>query len=520
MTAEQRGAQADAHASARTAFDALLAEHRVVPVVREVFLDAETPVGVYRRLTGGRAGSFLLESAQQGVWNRYSFVGVASFGQLTADRGTVSWRSEHVSAERLLGDDAPEGGLATVEHVLRRWATPRIPGLPRLTSGLVGHIGWEAVREIERLPHAPAREVDVPAIAMQLVSTMVVLDHRTGSAHLVANVLNDGAGADALWRDAQARLDALEEQLTAAAPGSIAVLDREAQPEATARVSADEFRGMVDASKRHIVDGDVFQVVLSTRFDLPTDAAPLEVYRALRVLNPSPYLYLLSLETADGEPYAVVGSSPEALVTVHDGRATMHPIAGSRPRGADANADRDLADDLLADPKERSEHVMLVDLARNDLSKVCRAGTVAVTELMAIERFSHIMHIVSTVEGEMRPDASAVDAFRATFPAGTLSGAPKPRALELIDELESAQRGVYGGVVGWLDLAGDADLAIAIRTVTMRDGVAHVQSGAGLVADSDPETELQEVRSKAAAPLRAVAVASSMRNTRDAQAGT
>ncbi|MFA4841954.1 MAG: chorismate-binding protein, partial [Agrococcus sp.] len=428
------------------------------------------------------------------------------------DRGEVVWRSATVSAERLLGDDARRGGLETVEHVLRRWATPRIDGLPRLTSGLVGHIGWEAVRELERLPDAPPREVDVPAIAMSLAATLVVLDHRTGAAHLVANVLNDGVDdADALWRDAQARLDALEAELARPAHGSLASLDRDAEPLPTARVSADAFRAMVDTSKQHIVDGDVFQVVLSARFDLATGADPLEVYRVLRMLNPSPYLYLLSLEDAAGAPYAVVGSSPEALVTVHDGAATMHPIAGSRPRGGDPVADRALADDLLADPKERSEHVMLVDLARNDLAKVCVPGTVAVTELMAIERFSHIMHIVSTVEGRMRDDATAVDAFRATFPAGTLSGAPKPRALEIIDALEPAQRGVYGGVVGWLDLAGDADLAIAIRTVTMRDGVAHVQSGAGLVADSDPETELQEVRSKAAAPLRAVAVASSMR---------
>ncbi len=496
----------------RAAFDALLPGHRVVPVVREVFLDAETPVGVYRRVAAGRAGTFLLESAQQGVWSRYSFVGVASFGQLTADRGEVRWRSDVVTAERLLGDDASRSGLETVEHVLRRWATPRIDGLPRLTSGLVGHIGWEAVRELERLPDAPPREVDVPAIAMSLVATLVVLDHRTGAAHLVANALNDGIDdADALWRDAQSRLDALEAELARPEPGSLAVLDREATPAPTPRVSADDFRAMVGTSKQHIVDGDVFQVVLSARFDLETEADPLEVYRVLRMLNPSPYLYLLSLEDAAGAPYAVVGSSPEALVTVHDGAATMHPIAGSRPRGADAAADRALSDELLADPKERSEHVMLVDLARNDLAKVCVPGTVAVTELMAIERFSHIMHIVSTVEGTMRDDATAVDAFRATFPAGTLSGAPKPRALAIIDELEPAQRGVYGGVVGWLDLAGDADLAIAIRTVTMRDGVAHVQSGAGLVADSDPETELQEVRSKAAAPLRAVAVASSMR---------
>lgn len=495
----------------RAAFDALLPHHRIVPVVREVFLDAETPVGVFRRLAEGRPGAFLLESAQQGVWNRFSFVGVESFGLLVADGDRVAWRAGSLSAERALGD-APTTGLAAIEHLLDRWATPRIEGLPRLTSGLVGHIGWEAVRELERLPEAPAREVDVPTVAMSLVASLVVLDHRTGAAHLVANVIADGVDEpDALWADAQARLDALEAGLAADAPGAVAALDREAAPEPRARVAADDFRAMVDRSKRHIVDGDVFQVVLSARFDLETSATPLEVYRVLRMLNPSPYMYLLSLEDAAGGAYAVVGASPEALVTVHEGAATMHPIAGSRPRGADQAADRALADELLADPKERSEHVMLVDLARNDLAKVCQPGSVAVTELMAIERFSHIMHIVSTVEGRMRADASAVDAFRATFPAGTLSGAPKPRALELIDELEPAQRGVYGGVVGWFALDGDADLAIAIRTVTMRDGVAHVQSGAGLVADSDPETELQEVRSKSAAPLRAVAVASTMR---------
>ncbi|WP_404313445.1 anthranilate synthase component I [Agrococcus terreus] len=495
----------------RAAFEALLEGHRVVPVVREVFADVETPVGVYRRLADGRAGTFLLESAQQGVWSRWSFVGVEAFGTLVADGDAVAWRGS-VDAARILGDDVPGTGLAALEHLLRRWATPRIPGLPRLTGGLVGHIGWEAIRELERLPDAPPREVDVPTTALSLVATLVALDHRTGTAHLVANVLNDGSqGPEALWADAQARLDALEARLAGDAPGALAALDRDAAAEPSARVADDDFRAMVERSKLHIRDGDVFQVVLSARFDLETDATPLEVYRVLRMLNPSPYLYLLALEDAEGRPYAVVGSSPEALVTVHEGSATMHPIAGSRPRGADANADRALAEELLADPKERSEHVMLVDLARNDLLKVCEPGTVAVTEFMAIERFSHIMHIVSTVEGRMRTDATAVDAFRATFPAGTLSGAPKPRALEIIDELEPAQRGVYGGVAGWLDLAGDADLAIAIRTVTMRDGVAHVQSGAGLVADSDPEAELREVRSKAAAPLRAVAVASSMR---------
>jgi anthranilate synthase component 1 len=251
--------------------------------------------------------------------------------------------------------------------------------------------------------------------------------------------------------------------------------------------------------------------VISQRFDHELRATPLEVYRVLRALNPSPYMYLLALETPAGAPYAIVGSSPEALVKVQRGRVFTHPIAGSRPRGDTPERDLELAEELLADPKEQAEHLMLVDLARNDLSKVCRAGSVEVTEFMQVERFSHIMHLVSSVEGDLRPEASAVDVFRATFPAGTLSGAPKPRALEIIDELEVAQRGLYGGVVGYFDLAGDADLAIAIRTATLVGDTAYVQAGAGLVADSDPASEHQEAVNKAAAPLRAVAVANAMR---------
>jgi anthranilate synthase component 1 len=264
-------------------------------------------------------------------------------------------------------------------------------------------------------------------------------------------------------------------------------------------------------AKEFVRDGDVFQVVISQRFDHELRASPLEVYRVLRALNPSPYMYLLALETPAGEPYSIVGSSPEALVKVQRGRVFTHPIAGSRPRGESPERDLELAEELLADPKERSEHLMLVDLARNDLSKVCTAGSVEVTEFMQVERFSHIMHLVSSVEGDLKPDASAVDVFRATFPAGTLSGAPKPRALEIIDELEVAQRGLYGGVVGYFDLAGDADLAIAIRTATLIGDTAYVQAGAGLVADSDPRLEHEESVHKAAAPLRAVAVANAMR---------
>src|SRR5690606_7072828 len=291
----------------------------------------------------------------------------------------------------------------------------------------------------------------------------------------------------------------------------LADVDFDAVPEPRHRIGRDEYLAAVERSREYIRDGDVFQVVISQRFDHDVTAAPIDVYRVLRTLNPSPYMYLLALESPTGTPYKIVGSSPEALVKVQDGRVFTHPIAGSRPRGATPERDVELADELLADPKEQSEHLMLVDLARNDLSKVCVAGTVEVTEFMQVERFSHIMHLVSSVEGDLRADASPVDVFRATFPAGTLSGAPKPRALEIIDELEVAQRGVYGGVVGYFGLAGDADLAIAIRTATIVGGLARVQAGAGLVADSDAASEHLESQNKAAAPLRAVAIANAMR---------
>jgi anthranilate synthase component 1 len=271
-----------------------------------------------------------------------------------------------------------------------------------------------------------------------------------------------------------------------------------------------EFSSMVDAAKTHIVDGDVFQVVVSQRFDTTLTATPLEVYRVLRSLNPSPYMYLLECADPTGEPYYVVGSSPEALVTVKNSKVYSHPIAGSRPRGSTPDADAAIAEDLLADRKEQAEHLMLVDLARNDLSKVCEAGSVEVTQFMEVERFSHIMHLVSSVEGRLRPDASPVDVFRATFPAGTLSGAPKPRALEIIDTLEPHQRGIYGGVVGYFGHNGDTDLAIAIRTIWLSSGIATVQAGAGIVADSVNHLEYQETQHKAAAPLRAVLAANAL----------
>jgi anthranilate synthase component 1 len=501
----------------RAGFDAAVAAgHRAVPVLRELFADGETPIGVYRKLAMGKPGTFLLESAEQGgIWSRWSFVGVGSLGVLTQEGDAATWLDYGIPAARALGEEAPSAPLEALTHLYRRWSTPHVDGHPPLTGGLVGFIGWEAVRQLERLPDIPPADFDVPGQALSFVSELVVLDHRTGTAILISTAVNDGTDdADALWDAAQGRLDELQHGLARPSEAWLAEVDLTVAPAPSARLRPEEYKASIERSKQYIRDGDVFQVVISQRFDHELTAEPIDVYRVLRALNPSPYMYLLTLDSPSGTPYSIVGSSPEALVKVQDGRVYTHPIAGSRPRGETPERDIELADELLADPKEQAEHLMLVDLARNDLSKVCTAGSVEVTEFMQVERFSHIMHLVSSVEGDLRADATPVDAFRATFPAGTLSGAPKPRALEIIDELEVAQRGVYGGVVGYFGLAGDADLAIAIRTATITGGVARIQAGAGLVADSDPDAEHEESRNKAAAPLRAVAIANAMRRLR------
>ena len=502
----------------RADFDAARATHTVIPVCREIFADADTPVSIYRKVAASRPGTFLLESAEQGgVWTRFSFVGAGSFGVLTERNGRAHWVPEAgkgVEEQRLLPGGVSELAPAeALRAVYERWRQAPQTGLPPLASGFVGYLGWETVRQFERLPNQPEEGPGLPSQALSFVSELVVIDHREGSVVLLANALNDADAADAdeLWADAQRRLDALQSALAAPAGSPLGVLDRSALPDAARRTAEADYLASVERSKRYIVDGDIFQVVISQRFDVACTADPLDVYRVLRHLNPSPYLYLVQAQDAAGRPFSVVGSSPEALVTVQeDGHVLTHPIAGSRPRGATVDEDLQHERELLADEKERAEHLMLVDLARNDLLRVCEASSVEVTEFMRIERFSHIMHIVSTVEGELRADQNPVDALRATFPAGTLSGAPKPRALQIIDELEPVQRGVYGGVVGYFGLGGAADLAIAIRTATIRDGIAMVQAGGGIVADSVPEMEDLESRNKAAAPLRAVAIANTL----------
>lgn len=496
-------------------FSALLAEgHKVVPVTRSLFADAETPISIYRKLASGVPGSFLLESAEQGgIWSRFSFVGVSSYGVITDHDGTPQWQGFGLSSQDAFGGEIPATGLSALDALYRRWKTPHIEGMPPLTGALVGFIGWEAIRELENLPSAPPADFSIPRQGLSFSREVIVLDHKFGTVTLISNVLvlGDSPSSEELFTSAQSRLDDLQLRLSVPGPVGLAHIDLDTVAEPRLRTPKQDFLDAVVSSKKHIVDGDVFQVVISQRFDADNSASPEDVYRVLRSLNPSPYMYLLALETVDGTPYSIVGSSPEALVKVSSGRVFTHPIAGSRPRGANPEEDLELETDLLADDKERSEHLMLVDLARNDLLRVCDAGSVEVTEFMRVERFSHIMHIVSSVEGDLASGKGPVDVFRATFPAGTLSGAPKPRALEIIDDLEPAQRGVYGGVVGYFDFAGDADLAIAIRTVVLKDDKAYVQAGAGLVMDSVPETEYLETQNKAAAPLRAVAIANALK---------
>jgi anthranilate synthase component 1 len=383
--------------------------------------------------------------------------------------------------------------------------------MPPFTSGLVGYLGYDAVRRVEHLPDSNPRDIAIPELGFLLVSDLAVLDHHTSEVWLVANAINFDATDDRVdeaYADAVRRIEAMADLLASPTPSSVVSARFDAPLPIRRQRSPEEFQAAVRAAVEEIRAGEAFQVVVSQRFEVDTTADALEVYRVLRLTNPSPYMYLVRLEDADGRPFDIVGSSPEALVTVTGRTAVTHPIAGSKPRGATPAEDAALEAELLADPKERAEHVMLVDLGRNDLGRVCEPGSVEVVEFMDVRRYSHIMHLESTVTGTIAADRTALDVVLAAFPAGTLSGAPKVRAMEIIDELEVSRRALYGGVVGYLDFAGDADAAIAIRTALLKDGVAYVQAGGGIVADSDPPTEDQESQNKAAAVVRAISVAS------------
>jgi len=496
-------------APTREEFAAL--DRPMVPVTRRLLADSETAVGIYRKLAGNRPGTVLLESAEQGKqWSRYSFVGVRTAGVLTEREGRTQWLGDPLPG---LTDDLPDDPLAAVRTLARRLRSPRTPGLPPLTGGLVGYLGYDVVRRLERLPVRSADDLGMPELALMLVTDLAVLDHTDGTVLLIANAVAGAAGQDTAWDDAVARLDAMAADLTKAVPPGVAVMETADPPPVTSNLPGGAFEAGVETIREHIRAGDAFQVVLSQRFELPTDVDALDLYRVLRATNPSPYMYLLRF-AGRSTPFDVVGSSPEALVTVTGVSAVVHPPAGTRPRGETPEEDVRLAEALRADPKERAEHVMLVDLARNDLGRVCVPGTVEVPDFMRIEHYSHVMHLVSTVSGEVAAGRDALDVFDATFPAGTVSGAPKPSAMAIVESLEPTRRALYAGTVGYVDAGGDMDMAIAIRTAVLHDGHAYVQAGAGIVADSDPATEEAETRHKARAVLSAIATAEGLRDVR------
>lgn len=492
----------------RERFATLARDRRVVPVTRRLLADEETPVGVYRKLAGG-PGTFLLESAEHGrSWSRYSFIGVRSVATLTEVDGQARWLGEPPAGVPDEGDP-----LTVLRDTVEALKSPAIDGLPPLTGGMVGYLAYDIVRRFERLPSNGVDDLRLPELGMMLATDLAVLDHSDGSLLLIANAIVPADPSDSdlasAYDRAVGRLESMTTALSRPTPPSVSTMTRGTVTEFKGNTPDGGYAKAVEVCKEAIRAGECFQIVPSQRFETDTDADPLDVYRVLRSTNPSPYMYLLRFDGFD-----IVGSSPEAHVKVTDHRAMLHPIAGTRWRGETPEEDARLAAELIADPKERSEHVMLVDLGRNDLGRVCVPGTVDVVEFMAIERYSHVMHIVSTVVGELLDGKTSFDVLAATFPAGTLTGAPKVRAMEIIDELEPTRRGLYGGTVGYFDFAGNLDMAIAIRTALMRDGRAYVQAGGGIVADSDPVAEEQESRNKATAVLAAIAAAETLRPAR------
>jgi anthranilate synthase component 1 len=492
-------------------FAALAKEHAIVPVWCEVVADTLTPVACFANVVGEGEG-FLLESVEGGErWGRYSFVGRRPLATLTA-------RGRAVTTTGRLGLGASDDGiLAALEGLVTRFRSPTLGGLPPLHGGVVGYLGYDVVREIERLPDVPDDDQGHPDADLVVIGQFAAFDHWRQRIALIDNVVVPDGGADgspdpeavaAVYEDACRRLEELAADCARTRSGEMVPAPLEGlEPAAVHKtMSSEQYQAAIAVAQEYIVAGDIFQVVLSQRYDLELGADPFDVYRALRLLNPSPYLYFLRFPQV-----TVVGATPEPMVRLREGTVISRPIAGSRPRGENEQHDRLLEGELAEDPKEVAEHIMLVDLARNDVGRVVRFGTEKVDELMSIERYSHVMHITSQVSGQLAEGKGPIDVLRATLPAGTLSGAPKVRAMEIIDELEPTKRGVYGGVVGYIDFSGNVDTAIAIRTMVVRaDGRASVQAGAGIVADSDPQKEDEECAHKARALLVAVTAARAM----------
>jgi anthranilate synthase component 1 len=478
----------------------LATEYNVIPLLSESFNASETPLGIYRKLHS-ESSVFLLESAEQGVWSRYSFIGFNPRGELIEVDGKAKWTGPKLSFEL---DSDP---IAALEQISEHFKSSEEAELP-LQSGLVGHMSWNVVRYLEQLPDSKPTDYSIPSIHFMQFREIVVLDHLDSKIYIIHNIFTEDGGLQDSLKEAQLRIQQISKDLDKPSVAEIYGVDFEAEDAVRISMQKQEFLSMVERAKQHVVAGDVFQVVVSQRFTQALDATADEVYAVLRALNPSPYMYLLQLKDDLG-PYWIVGSSPEALVKINQEKIISHPIAGSRPRGKNPAADSEMEKELLADTKEQSEHLMLVDLARNDLLRSCQPSTVSVEEFMAVHRYSHIMHLVSTVIGQLREGVSRVSAVTSAFPAGTLSGAPKPKALEIIEDLEPINRGLFGGVVGYFDFQGNADLAIAIRTALIRNDQAFVQAGAGIVLDSNPESEYLETLAKAKVIQKAISIANS-----------
>jgi anthranilate synthase component 1 len=498
-------------------FAALAAGFTLVPVYRELTGDTLTPVSAFRRIAGQNDRAFLFESVVGGERiGRYSFLGAGPFFTFEAFDRRVEARPESGPARSAEHADPLKG----LEDEVARYRAPHVPGLPRFCGGAVGYAGYDTVRYLERLPNAPPDDRGIPDLSFDFYDTMVVFDHLTKTVKVVAHGRvgtrseDRGSGKETIrqaYGDACRRVDSLVEQLKRPSPDpaltdiDVAVSNPRSSildPRVSSNFTRPRFEAAVRKAKEYIAAGDAFQIVLSQRFRTETTAEPFDIYRALRVVNPSPFMFFVK---AGG--VTLVGASPEIMCRV-DGRGVVNrPLAGTRRRGATAEEDAKLAAELAADPKERAEHVMLVDLARNDVGRVAEVGSVKIENLLAVERYSHVMHLSSTVTGTLKPGLTAFDALRASLPAGTLSGAPKVRAMEIIDELEPHRRGPYGGAVGYVDFAGNMDTCIALRTMVLRGTTADIQAGAGLVADSDPAEEYQETVNKAQGLLTALAVA-------------
>jgi len=469
-----------------------------IPILREVLADLDTPLSTYLKLANGPY-SYLFESVHGGEkWGRYSIIGLPCSQVIRVYGRRVCLYQDNVLQQQLEVDDP----LIWIEDYQQQFRVAPVPGLPKFTGGLVGYFGYDTIRYIEsRLADASHDDpLGLPDILLMVSTEVIVFDNLSGRLYLIVHA--NPADADA-YAAAQTRIDQLIGQLDTAAPQHVNVKSRQVvEADFVSGFTQQGFENAVRRIKDYIVDGDVMQVVISQRMSTPFNARPLDLYRALRSLNPSPYMFYLDLND-----FHVVGSSPEILVRYEDGMVTVRPIAGTRPRGRTEQQDIALERELLSDPKELAEHLMLIDLGRNDVGRIARTGSVKLTEKMIVERYSHVMHIVSNVTGEIRNDMSAMDVLRATFPAGTVSGAPKIRAMEIIDELEPVKRGVYAGAVGYIGWSGNMDTAIAIRTAVIKDKTLHIQAGAGIVYDSVPRNEWEETLNKGRAIFRAVAMA-------------